>query len=243
MRDPDFFLRRYAPVTTHLAFAEMPAAEFAEALFVRTEEITKMWELPWQVKTQLIQGGLASKLEALLPLTSVRSTKDLVSATGSSWAAYIPNGYRGGDAHAEPRFLAGKLKIRTLTVILVEDVPKGQPGSVQFVLRDGRQATEKVTRHGIAYEYPTRSVVAHKESRWEFSEDGERLPFEEVGQYQAKKIKDRLTFEMVERYCGHLGIELFDPDFYAGAGYIIHSYAPPNASFYPEYPAKQLRDN
>ena len=236
MRELNFFLKRYAPVTTHMAFAEMPAAEFAEALCVWTDEITKMWELPWQVKKQFIQGILASKLDALLPLTSVRSTKDLISATNSSWAAYIPNGFRGGDAHSAPSYLAGKLKIRTLTVILVEDVPAGQPGSVQFVLRDGRQATEKVTRHGIMYECPTRSVVAHKESRWEFSEDGERLPFEEVDKYQAKKIKDRLTFEMVERYCGHLGIELFDPDFYAGAGYIIHSYPPPNVVFYPEYP-------
>lgn len=236
MRDTEFFLRRYAPVTTQMAFVEMPADDFAEALFARTEEITKMWELPWQVKKQFLQGDLGNKLNALLPLTSVRSTKNLVSATKSNWATYIPNGYRGGDVHSAPSYLAGKLKIRTLTVILVEDVPGEQPGSVQFVLRDGRQATEKETRHGIMYECPTRSVVAHKESRWEFSEYGEPLPFEEVGQYQAKKIKDRLTFEMVERYCGHLGIELFDPDFYTGAAYIIHSYPPPNTVFYPEYP-------
>lgn len=235
MRDPDFFLRRYAPVTTHMAFVEMPAAEFAEALFVRAEEITKMWGLPWQVKRQYLQEDLGKKLNALLPLSSVRSTKDLVSATRSNWSAYIPNGYLGGDVHSTPSYLAGKLKIRTLTVILVEDLPGEQPGSVQFVLCDGRRATEKETRHGIMYECPTRSVLAHKESRWEFSEYGEPLPFEEVNQYRAKKIKDRLTFEMVERYCGHLGVELFDPDYYAGAGYIIHSYPPPNAVFYPEY--------
>ncbi|MBX3585258.1 MAG: hypothetical protein KF796_01350 [Ramlibacter sp.] len=223
-------------MTTQMAFVEMPAAEFAEALFVWKDEITKMWESSWQVKKQFIQGTLASKLDALLPLTSVRSSKDLVSGTKSSWAAYIPNGFRGGDAHSAPSYLAGKLKIRTLTVILVDDVPAGQPGSVQFVLRDGRRATEKVTRHGIMYECPTRSVVAHKEGRWEFGEHGDRLAFEEVEKYQARKIKDRLTFEMVERYCGQLGIELFDPDFYAGAGYIIQSCPPPNAVFYPKYP-------
>jgi len=236
MRDTDFFLRRHAPITTHMAFVEMPAADFAEALFVRTEEITKMWELPWQVKKQSIRGSLASKLNELLPLTSVRSTKELVSGTNSNWATYIPNRHSGGDVHSAPSYLAGKLKIRTLTVILVEDVLRGQPGSVQFVLHDGHQAKEKVTRHGIIYECSARSVVAHKESCWQFSEYGDRLPFEEVDQYQAKKIKDRLTFEMVERYCGHLGIELFDPDFYAGVGYIIQSYPPPNAVFYPEFP-------
>lgn len=151
MRDPDFFLKRYAPVTTQMAFVEMPAAEFAEALFLRTEEIAKMWELPWRVKKEFLTGSLADKLNALLPLTSVCSTKDLVSSTKSNWSAYIPNGFRGGDAHSEPRFLAGKLRIRTLTVVFVEDVPSGQPGSVQFVFRDGRQTTEKSTRHGVMY--------------------------------------------------------------------------------------------
>jgi hypothetical protein len=132
--------------------------------------------------------------------------------------------------------MAGALRVRTLTVVLVADVPNGQPGSVQFELRDGRNASERVTRHGVMYECPARSVAAHKESRWEFSEHGDRLPFEEVDKYQAKKIKDRLTIEMVERYCSRLGIELFDPDFYVGDGYVIHSYPRPNAIFYPEYP-------
>lgn len=88
------------------------------------------------------------------------------------------------------------------------------------------------------YEYPSRSIMAHTESSWEFSENGERLPFEDVDKYQRKRIRDRLTAEMIERYCGSLGIELFNPDFYMGESYIICRYPPPNAAFYPEYPNK-----
>ena len=104
------------------------------------------------------------------------------------------------------------------------------------------RAAGRSSRHGgddtprIIHDIPTRAIAAHKESRWEFSANGEPLPFEETEQYQAKRIKDRLTFEMVERYCRHLGIELFDPEFYAGDAYIIHSYSPPSTVFTPEYP-------
>ena len=239
MRHPDFFLKRYSPVTTQMAFVDMPAAAFSEVVAARAEMLTKMWELPWEVKKQYVQGSLEKKLDALLPLTSVRSSKTLVSATRANWSTYIPNGSQGGDAHSEPSYLAGKLGVRTLTVVLVEDVPNGQPGSVQFVLRDGRQAVAVEARHGIMHQYPTRSIVVHKESHWEFSEQGERLPFEEVERYQRKKIRERLTFEMVERYCGHLGIQLFDPEFYAGEGYVVHTYPPPNAAYLQKYPNQE----
>jgi hypothetical protein len=236
MRDPQFFLHKYAPVTTQMAFVEMPASEFADALFIRANQMNDMWNLPGQVTMLKREGSLADKLDLLLPLTSVVDTKTLVSEMKSNWAAYIPNGHRGGDVNTEPSFLSGTLKIRTLSIVLVTDVPNQQPGSAQFVLSDGRHSVAVETRHGVMYRSPTRSIAAHKESRWEFSEDGERLPFEETEKYEAKKIKDRLTFEMIERYCGHLGIELFDPDFYAGNGYVIQSCPPPNSVPYPHFP-------
>ena len=79
------------------------------------------------------------------------------------------------------------------------------------------------------YPYPTivrdgpqvrRAVVAHRESRWEFHESGEPFPFEQVGKYTERRIKDRLSFEMVGDYCQHLGIRLYDPDAYE-AGCIV----------------------
>lgn len=184
-----------------------------------------------------MNGELSEKLHALLPLTLVRPTKTLVSQTSSRWSAYIPNGYPlGGDVHAEPSHLSGVLKIRTLTVIMTEDVLGSQPGSMQFVYRDGTKAKPIETKYGIQYETPSRAVYAHKESKWEFGAHGDALPFEELDAYTAKKIKDRLTVKMIERYCRSLDIELFDPDFYAGAGFIIHTYAPPNAKFFHSFP-------
>jgi hypothetical protein len=225
MRDPDFFLRRYAPVTTTIAFFEMSPRPLAEAVFARSEEINRMWQLPWKAKMERADGDLTKKLDALLPLTSAQSSKVLLSGTKSGWSTYIPNGYPTNDVHTEPRFLGQQLGVRTLSIVMVNDEPKGQPGSLQFVLRDIRDGAVK-----------TRSIVVHKESRWEFREDGDPLPFEELEKCRAKKITDRLTVDMIERYAAHLGIHLFDPYFYAGEAHVVHTCPAPNAVFYPEYP-------
>jgi hypothetical protein len=200
--DQDFFVRRYAPVTTHMAFFRMPVEEFAGIVYER-KKISRGSRGP--VRCHEAQGPLPSRLESLLPLTCP-NTKILLARHGE-WTAYIPNGWpQGGDIGTDAGYLGSTLNIRVVTVTLVKDVPDGQPGSTQFVVQDGGK-----TR---------RAVVAHKESRWEFEEYGEPFPFEHLEKYGERRIKDRLSFEMVGEYCGHLGIRLYDPDAYE-AGHIV----------------------
>lgn len=236
MRDLNFFLNRYAPVTTQLAFIEMPAAALATALDARAAEIAQLWSLPRNIGKEEVRGNLAEKIDGLFPMTTVRATKVLVSGTTSSWTAYFPNCASGGDAHSEPDFLAGSYGVRCLTIVVVEDVPKIRPGSTQFVLRDGRHAVDVTTRHGVMRQSPTRSIVVIKEGGWQFSIQGGALPFEEIERYSGKRIKDRLTVEMIERYCKHLGIDLFDVDFYSGDAYVVGGPVPPNAVVVPRCP-------
>lgn len=106
---------------------------------------------------------------------------------------------------------------------MVRDIPKIKLGSTQFSYSDGSRAKKIVSETGYYYEVLGHYIAAHRESRWEFVEQGEPFPFEEVEQYQARRIKDRLTPEMVERYCGHLGIALFNPDFYSGRACVFES--------------------
>ncbi|MDR2165205.1 MAG: hypothetical protein LBO79_06180, partial [Zoogloeaceae bacterium] len=53
--------------------------------------------------------------------------------------------------------------------------------------------------------------------------------------YSERRIKDRLTFDMVGEYCLNFGIHLFDPDYYE-SGYIIEKDPLPNAKLMYEYP-------
>ncbi|MFT3777546.1 MAG: hypothetical protein QM772_04565 [Ottowia sp.] len=222
-----------------MAFFEMAAGDLADFVFKRTVEINQRFDLPGDVQKLPTEGKLEEKLEKLLPLTGPISDKVLISETSSNWCAYIPNGINGGDVHSQPDYLAGILRVRSVSIVLNTDVPNKRLGSVQFVFRDGQKASPVQTRHGTQYRYPVRSIAAHKESRWEFHSSGDPLAFEETEKYASRSIKDRLTIDMVERYCASLKIEIFDPDFYSGYGCIVNSYNPPDGQRLENFPARK----
>jgi hypothetical protein len=47
--------------------------------------------------------------------------------------------------------------------------------------------------------------------------------FEELGSYGARRIVDRFTDDMLERYCKALDIAFFDEDFYGKKGVVINT--------------------
>jgi hypothetical protein len=220
------FLRGYAPVTTQMVFFKMPMDDLVPKLYQRELEIKQKWRSEDEVKCWPVSGCLPKMLDGLLPLASP-SDKILVASHGD-WATYIQNGFRvvDVDPYSQPGYMAERLRALTVTVVLVEDEPGGQPGSIQFEMKDFRNGRENLKM---------RYVLAHKESRWEFESKGEPFPFEDVEQYKARRIKDRLTVGMVEKYCLNFGIHLFDPEYYRD-GYIIQGVVSKNTKFYPYYP-------
>jgi hypothetical protein len=54
--------------------------------------------------------------------------------------------------------------------------------------------------------------------RWVFGQSGEPFPFEKLERYQARKVRDRFTFDMLEEYLHHLGLSPFREDFYLPEG-------------------------
>jgi hypothetical protein len=60
--------------------------------------------------------------------------------------------------------------------------------------------------------------AANDGGRWVFLQTGEPSPFEKLEQYQARRVKDRFTFDMLEEYLHQLGLSPFDEDFYLPAG-------------------------
>ncbi|HEY0096744.1 MAG TPA: hypothetical protein VGB96_20600 [Archangium sp.] len=54
--------------------------------------------------------------------------------------------------------------------------------------------------------------------RWVFDQSGEPFPFEKLEQYQARRVRDRFTFDMLKEYLRHLGLSPFEEDFYLPDG-------------------------
>ena len=57
-------------------------------------------------------------------------------------------------------------------------------------------------------------AVAEDGERWVFEQAGTPLPFEDTARYTARRIRDRFTFDMLERYLKELGLSPFEESFY-----------------------------
>ncbi|QMT39624.1 hypothetical protein H3L94_07000 [Neisseria shayeganii] len=234
MRDPEFFLHRYAPTTNIMAFLEVPYDKLVDSIAQWERKRDKYREVPAQKID--IDGTWGQRLNSLLPLDR---SKVMISETQSQWCVYVDNSRQGTDLNSDPYFLYKELGVREISVVMVRDIPKVKPGSTQFMYGDGTQATKIVSETGWHYEAPGRYIAAHRENRWEFEEWGDPFPFEEVEQYQAQRIKDRLTPAMVERYCSHFGIDLFNPDFYSGRACIFKTQMHPDSPKLLQFPNQQ----
>jgi hypothetical protein len=50
--------------------------------------------------------------------------------------------------------------------------------------------------------------------KWVFGEMGDPFEFEDLAVYKARKIRDRFTPEILEKYLKELGLDAFNEDFY-----------------------------
>jgi hypothetical protein len=59
--------------------------------------------------------------------------------------------------------------------------------------------------------------------RWVWNLTGTEQPFEETEAYAARRVRDRFTSQMLERYCQALDVDVFNPEFYGPEAVLIHS--------------------
>ena len=126
MRDPDFFLHRYAPTTNLMAFLEIPYDKLVDCIAQWERKRDKYREVP--VQKIEIGGTWEQRLNSLLPLT-LHSPKAMISETQSSWCVYVDNGTQGTDIYSDPSYLCQILGVHEIAITMVRDIPKIKPGS------------------------------------------------------------------------------------------------------------------
>src|SRR5581483_11791669 len=207
----------FAPITLGFGFFEAKLRDISKALLNWRQEHSNEQEIRY------LELDLSKGLSLLEPLTSLRRRELLVS-TRSNWTAYFDNSLRGGDPTGTLSHLSLILKCRSLAIDCYPDIPdkgdgqRGCWGAVQFQLF----SPEK--KEFLNYER-TVSVV-NDGGKWEFNASGTVQPFENKEAYKSKRIKDRFTPEMLERYCSALGIEAFSKEFYTESSAFIQILDP-----------------
>jgi hypothetical protein len=202
---------RWAPITSEMGFLETETEQAARALTA--------WRAGLQaprgiaVEARPVSGPLEQALSSLLPMTSPETRRELFIPTRSPWTVYVENGWGGTDASSVMRYMARTLGCRSLRVVAVPHTLRKDKG------RYGAVMLEVYGPHQTARLNLVRALGASNDGgRWVFDQSGEPFPFEKVEQYQARRVRDRFTFDMLKEYLHQLGLSPFEEDFYLPEG-------------------------
>ena len=200
----------FAPVTFRFGFVEVSFPSLCDAF----EQWHRDIDAKFAVKTEFsnIVAPLETALLSLQPLTTPLD-RCLLVETKSNWTAIFANGLRVNDVFSPVSHLPLRLNCRGLEVGYAPDRSKSDRkdlirvwGHALFALY-GPSNTDWLNR--IRY-----LSVSNDVRGWSFSESGDVQQYEELDAYKKRQIQERLTFEMLERYCRALGIEVNQLDFY-----------------------------
>jgi hypothetical protein len=202
---------RWAPVTSEMGFLELDVEQTTRAFAAWQERLLAPEGVT--VASRPITGSLEQVLSSLLPLTDSETQRDLFIPTRSAWTAYVDNAYRGTDAASIMRYMARTLGCRGLRVVAVPHTLRKDKG------RYGAVMLSVYGPHETAGLNDVRTLgVSNDGGRWVFDQFGKPFPFEKLEQYQARRVRDRFTFEMLKEYLRHLGLSPFEEDFYLPEG-------------------------
>jgi len=204
---------RWAPVTSTMGFLELGAEPAAQAFATWHRELPTSQGSTLEVLP--VAGTLEQVLSSLLPLSGGETQRRLFIPTNSAWTAYVSNQWTGTDAASPMSYLARRLSIRCLRVVTVPHTLRKDGG--------GRYGAVMLDVYGPKQPGKLNNTVrvveaANDGGRWVFVQSGEPFPFEQVEQYQARRVRDRFTFEMLKDYLRHLGLSPFEEDFYLPPG-------------------------
>jgi len=216
---------RFAPITSSVGFLEAPLDSIAKTLVAwrRTHEWFR--KQPQLVTADGFDQTFPECLRRLEPLGS--HERELLLETRSPWVAYFDSGHRGTDPSAVG-FLPTQLRCRGLFVSCIPDTydekakPPGRYGAVQFHLF-GPDPNPILN-------YLRTIDAVHDGDRWVFETSGNAQTFEHPERYQARRVRDRFTAEMLDDYCAALGIRYFDPTFYGSRGFLVEDTRPDRMS-------------
>ena len=196
-----------APLLQDLAFVHAERDEVVRAWLEFSGPLLRAHGVEYS--STVVQGSLEQVVRQLEPLSMPTRERYLFIPCKNNWTLVRDNGVVGSDAVS---LLHGTVsRTRQQGVRLCVNAPldaerrRRQIRSViweVFEVGDGIAAKSR------------RSLAVQKTSSWHWVSTGNPLVFEDTAAYSAKKIGDRFTPEMLDRYAQAMGIDAFNEKFY-----------------------------
>jgi len=209
---------RFAPITSSIGYARLGLDDAVGALASWRRSIGQR-----SVSVEEIADRFPECLHRLEPLTGGVRPRELLVDASNGWTAYFDCSLRGTDAVSTIGYLTQAagcigLAVRTVPHTAGEaGLRHGRLGAVQFEMF-GPFKTDFLN-------YIRTVHVSFDGSRWVFDAVGTPQDFEEIDSYQAPRVRDRFTSEMLERYCKALGLDVFNSDAYGPRAVLVRSQA------------------
>ena len=175
-------------------------------------------ELGFQPRLHEVDAGLAQAAPLLLPLTQTPYGRNLLVGTRSTdWTAYFDANPRGGDPRGAVSVLSRRLDSAHVVVYATpfRDEPSAVPGIQGAVQWEYSPDGSPGNQRAVAL------VEGEGSSRFQFEAWGPVQAWEDTDAYTARQKRRRITPQLVDDYCRAVGIDPFDPAFYAGPSVLI----------------------
>lgn len=204
-----------APMTSVIGFVRAPIDLAANYL--------RGWRDSLHHGAELVDSpaDFAGSIDRLQPLVMGGVSRELVVGTNSSWTAIFDNSYTGGALSSTVSHLARALGTHGVAIVSIPQDEYGQRvrwGARQFEMF-GPIATDFVN-------FVRTISVVNEGGRWRFDANGTVQDFEDVTAYRRRRVADRLTNEMLEKYARALGIDPFSEAYYTGPSVLIDAPRP-----------------
>ena len=166
-----------------------------------------------------VGGSLREVLSALEPMSL--GHRELLLGTRSDWTAYFSNQRTGAD-EAPVGQIATMLQCRAV-YLMWWPVPRYEALRFQLL---ADHATDFLNHERTIH------VGRDDDGRMTFTATGQPQPYEDLASYEARRLADRLTPALVDRYCRAIGLRPFDESFYRSEGSLITTRDPrPDLSY------------
>lgn len=205
---------RFAPITSSVGFLRLDLNDAAIALSEWRRNLVS------NVVTEHLECGSLGCLRSLEPLTGGVRPRELLVEASNGWTAYFDCSLQGTDAVSTVGYLSRAVGCQGLAITTVPHTA-GTPGV------DGRMGSLQFQMFGplqTAFLNYVRTVaLSFDGSRWLFEANGTPQWFENLERYNARRVRDRFTSEMLEEYCRALDLDIFDVNAYGPRATLIRS--------------------
>ena len=210
------FENRLAPITFSIGFLKYSLPDLALAY--------EQWfkRIGQSLSRSSVEGDLEAMLLQLPPLTTPPKRVLFIETNSPEWTAYFDNGTQGGDPAGPVGHLALTLRTQGVIITAIPDTIRGKEPGTYGATKFSMYGPEKTSWLNIE-----RAVGFYNDGGpWKFILQGTQQDFEEPEHYTARRIRDRLPLDLLEKYCAAIGLHPFESAFYGNRGVMFRKNAP-----------------